>query len=267
MRWRSGSSSRSSCRRRSSLARSLAVRSSYSLRLAPRPARAPASAPARFAGRPGPRRRSGAPALRGPALPRPRSTRACWDAVSIARCSSALRASTERCANCASCAWRSRLRCCSRHSASLRSASITWSSSWAWRSWLSASCMSSSSKRPSAVTRRSCSSSSRASTSARSAAICSLRARVCSASCVRRSVSTCSSCARLWVSAASRRAPHQALRRVGVGRLGAHQRRARLFGDQRLGPQLLFQVLDFLLRAPAGRPARSPARRSSRCAR
>jgi hypothetical protein len=35
MRWRSGSSSRSSCSRRSSLARSLAVRSSYSLRLAP----------------------------------------------------------------------------------------------------------------------------------------------------------------------------------------------------------------------------------------
>ena len=40
---------------------------------------------------------------------------------------------------------------------------------------------------------------------------------------------------------------HQALRSVGVGGLGAHQRRARFFGDQRLGAQLLFQVLDLLL--------------------
>ena len=40
---------------------------------------------------------------------------------------------------------------------------------------------------------------------------------------------------------------NQALRSLGVGGLGTNQRRARLFGDQGLGAQLLFQVLDFLL--------------------
>ena len=40
---------------------------------------------------------------------------------------------------------------------------------------------------------------------------------------------------------------HQPLRGIGVGGFGAHQRRARFFGDQRLGAQLLFEVLDFLL--------------------
>ncbi len=39
----------------------------------------------------------------------------------------------------------------------------------------------------------------------------------------------------------------QALRRVGVGGFGAHQRGARFFGDQRLGAQLLLEVLDLLL--------------------
>ena len=55
-------------------------------------------------------------------------------AVSMARCSSARRAASERDANCASCAWRSSARSCSRAAASARSAAITASSSSAWRS-------------------------------------------------------------------------------------------------------------------------------------
>jgi hypothetical protein len=127
---------------------------------------------------------------------------------------------------------------------SLRSASITRSSSWAWRSWLSASCMSSSSKRASAVTRRSCRSLQLGLHLGQVGAICSLRARVCSASWVRRSVSTCSSWARLWFRRFAAQLPPGAAS-VGIGGL-ARTRAERASRNQRLGAQLLVQVLDLL---------------------
>eukprot|EP01136_Pigoraptor_vietnamica_P019626 Opistho-1_new@67441 len=152
MRLRSGSSSRSSCRRRSSLARSLAVSSSYWLRSAPSACSRSSFMASAFC----------RPACAAASFSRPSSSAArccssasdfsCVAAVSIARCSSLWRACRLRKANTASCAVRSSERCCSRAWFSARSASITLSSSWAWRSWLSASCMSSSSKRASAVT-------------------------------------------------------------------------------------------------------------------
>ena len=89
-----------------------------------------------------------------------------------------------------------------------------------------------------AVTRRSCRSASCASTSARSAPICSLRARVCSTSCDRRRCSTCSSCVRPWASAGLAAHRGQPLGRVGIGGFGPHQGGARLVADQRLGAQL-----------------------------
>jgi hypothetical protein len=157
MRWRSGSSSRSSCMRRSSLARSLAVRSSYSLRCAPRAcSRSSFSAQRAPAGRPARRRRSGGSVLPGALLLGVHVGCGLLAAVSMVRASSARRACRLR--------WEGGLLRLALQralllaaSASLRSASITRSSSWAWRSCVSASCMSSSSKRASAVTRRSCS--------------------------------------------------------------------------------------------------------------
>ena len=148
MRWRSGSSSRSSCRRRSSLARSLSVRSSYWLRVAPSAlSRSSLSASA-----------SCRPACAAASDRRPSSALGALVFLGerrgllrrrLDRAAAARRGALPACAarTVASCAWRSRLRCCSRLAASARSASITRSSSWAWRSWLSASCMSSSSKR------------------------------------------------------------------------------------------------------------------------
>ena len=149
MRWRSGSSSRSSCRRRSSLARSLAVRSSYSLRLAPRAcsrSSLSASAFCRPAWAAASVRRD--QFVRGALLPRRRSTRPAarrfrWRACSSAwrACQAAQRERALPAPGAPGCA------AARGDSVSLRSASITRSSSWAWRSWLSASCMSSSSKR------------------------------------------------------------------------------------------------------------------------
>ena len=111
----------------------------------------------------------------------------------------------------------------------------------------SASCMSSSSKRASPVARRSSSSSSWRVDLGQFARRAGRAARcVCSASCVRRSSSTCSWCARVCASAGLAARAGQPLRGLGVGRLGAHQRAARLVGDQRLGAQLALEVLDLL---------------------
>ena len=129
------------------------VRSSYSLRLAPSAAsRSSLSASA-----------SCRPACAAASVRRASSSReralvvrdwpaTCCAAVSIARCSSPRRAASARCANCASCAWRSSARCCSRAAASLRSA-VDHALRRARRGapGVSASCMSSSSKRASPV--------------------------------------------------------------------------------------------------------------------
>ncbi|MDT4848316.1 hypothetical protein FQZ97_824030 [compost metagenome] len=129
MRLRSGSSSRSSCRRRSSLARSFIVRSSYWLRRAPRVCSHSSFTASTFC----------SPASAAAALRRASSSVArcssstsdfsCAAAVSSERCSSPWRACRLRRAKVASCALRSSERCCSRAAFSARSASITWSSS------------------------------------------------------------------------------------------------------------------------------------------
>ena len=133
------------------------------------------------------------------------------------------------------------------HSASLRSASITRSSSWAWRSWLSASCMSSSSKRAFGgdaaflqlfEQRIDFGQVAGDLLAARAGLLGQLRQAQ------RLDLQLVRAALRLGGFAARR---HQALRRLGVRGLGAHQRGARLFGDQGLGAQLLFEVLDFLL--------------------
>ncbi len=248
MRWRSGSSSRSSCRRRSSLARSLIVRSSYWLRAAPsavsrsslsdsascRPACAAASDR---------RLKLGAGAL-----------------VFVGQRHGLLRGGLDRAVEFAHGALRA---CAARRSlpapgvpgcdaargsrpARGRPRSRVRRAA-AWRSWLSASCMSSSSKRPSAAMRCSCSSSSCASTSPRSAASCCAagagllgqlrQAQRLDLQLVR---------ARLRFGGFAPRRD-QALRSIGVGRFGADQRGARFFADQRLGAQLALQVFHFLL--------------------
>ena len=131
MRWRKGSSSRSICKRRSSLARSLVVKSSYSLRLAPSVAsRSDLSASAACN-----------PACAATSDRRCNSSSACaccaamvcicCCAVSMARLSSAWRLTKVRRLKSASWAWRSKLRNCSRASSKRRWAAMAWSSSWA----------------------------------------------------------------------------------------------------------------------------------------
>lgn len=94
--------------------------------------------------------------------------------------------------------------------------------------------------------RRSCSSSSWASTSPRSAASCSLRAGLFGQLREAQRLDLQFVRARLRVGGfAARR--HQPLRGVGIGGLGAHQGRAGLLADQRLGAQLAVEVLHLLL--------------------
>ena len=148
-------------------------------------------------------------------------------AVSIARCSSPRRAASARAANCASCAWRSSARSCSRASASCalgldHAPRRARHGAPARRP----SCMSSSSKRASPVTRRSLQLFELGVDLGQLAVeLLAARARsarpAASGAAARPAAGGRGVCA----SAASRRARDQALRRIGVGRLGAHQRR------------------------------------------
>ena len=186
-----------------------ADRSSYSLRVAASALLAlELQRQRRPAGRPARRRRSGRRARAASCAPAARWRPPAARPSRCARCSSPRRAASARAANCASCAWRSSARSCSRASASLRSASITRlvELGMALLRRRPAACRA---PRSAPRRRRGARSAPRAgaSISASSSSSCSRRALAASACCVRRSSSTCSWCARVCASAASRRAP------------------------------------------------------------
>ena len=213
----------------------------------PAPLRVRASAPARSAGRPAPRRRRARPARRCSCSAACALAATCCGGGLDAR-AAARRAAPPACArwNCASCAWRSSARCCSRAAASARSAAITASSSSAWRSCVVAELH-----------------------------VELLEARLAGGAAFGQRLELGVDLGQLLVELAAARlrglgllrqaqqldlqlvraglrlgrprgARWQPLRGVGVGRLAAHQRAARLVGDQRLCALLALEVLDLL---------------------
>ena len=163
---------------------------------------------------------------------------ACCVAVSMGALSSPRRASRLRCEKLASCAWRSSARCCSRQAARLRSASITASSSAAFALLAvgqlhveffearlgghAAFVQVGSVARRSRPVRR------RAVRCGRGSVGQWRQAQGLDLQLVRAGLRFGGFAAR----------GHEALRGVGVGGLGAHQGRARFFGDQCLRAQL-----------------------------
>ena len=168
MRWRIGSSSRSKRRRCSSLARNLAVKSSYSLRFAASAA-SRSSLTFNAACRPDcavasdKRARSSCTSFSSCAIEAD-----CCCAVSMMRLSSASRVDRLLLAKSASWTWRSSSRWRSRVALKLCCVWMTVSSNWAWRSCESANCMSSASKSSWACALRLLSSNNCASTSPKS---------------------------------------------------------------------------------------------------
>jgi hypothetical protein len=121
------------------------------------------------------------------------------------------------------------------------------SSSWAWRSWLSASCMSSSSKRASAVTRRSLQVVQLGLDFGQVGGdLLAARARLLGQLRQAQRLHLQLVGARLGLGGLAARGRNQALGGVGIGGFGAHQRGAGLVADQGLRAQLLVEVLDLL---------------------